>query len=62
MRALIVFVQVLISAVLTASLMPVVLVTVPAAQDDRTGLAIVSGLFVVSFLGILLVWPKRAKR
>ena len=61
MRALIVFVQVLVSLLLTASFMPIVLVTIPAAQEEGAGLAMMGGLFVVLLVLIMLVWPKRRK-
>lgn len=58
MRVLIVIVQVLISLFITASAMPVLLVTMPAAQNDRIGLALMASLFAVSFVVVALVWPK----
>ena len=59
MRAVIVTVQLLISFLLTASLMPVLLVTVPATQDSRIGLGMALAIFAVSFAVIALLWPKR---
>jgi hypothetical protein len=62
MRAAIVALQILISLVLTATLMPLLLVSVPAAQDDRVGLAFVMAIFTGSFAVIALIWPKRKPR
>jgi hypothetical protein len=59
MRAVIVTVQLLISFLLTASLMPILLVTVPATQDSRIGLGMALGIFAASFAVIALLWPKR---
>jgi hypothetical protein len=59
MRALVVVLQIVISVVVTASLMPLLLVSVPAAQNERVGLAIMAGLFAASFVVIALVWPRR---
>lgn len=58
----IVVVQILISLFVTASVMPLVLVTTPAAQSDvRLGVGIMGGVLIVSFTLIALAWPKRLK-
>ena len=59
MRLVTVVVQLLISAVLTALLMPAVLVAVPAAREDRAGLAMMAGLMAVVFAVVALLWPRR---
>jgi hypothetical protein len=63
MRAVvIVLVQLVISVLLTASLMPLVLATVPAAQSsDRVGLGLMVGLLIVCFALIALLWPRRVR-
>lgn len=60
--AVIVVVQLLISLFVTASLMPLVFVTTPAAQTDpKLGLGLMAGLVIVSFTVIALAWPRRLK-
>ena len=63
MRAVIVvIVQLVISLFVTASVMPLVLVTTPAAQtDSRIGIALMAALLLVSFTLIALAWPRRLK-
>ena len=63
MRAVvIVVIQLLISIILTVSLMPLVLVAVPAAREQPSvGLGLMVGLLVLSFALIALVWPRRAR-
>ena len=62
MRPLIIFVQVLASLVVTATIMPALLVTVPAAQSGGVGIAVAAGVFAVTLLLIVLVWPRRKSR
>lgn len=59
MRLLIILVQLVISALVTATVMPAVLVSVPAAKDQRVGLGIVAGLLALTFFLVTLVWPRR---
>jgi hypothetical protein len=59
MRILIIVVQLLISVFVTASVMPVILVTFPAAQHDKVGLSIMAAILAVTFLLVALVWPKK---
>ncbi|HXT71811.1 MAG TPA: hypothetical protein VN700_18790 [Vicinamibacterales bacterium] len=63
MRAVVVvIVQILVSLFVTASVMPLVLVTTPAAQTDpRLGLALMGGVLIVAFTLIALAWPRRLK-
>jgi hypothetical protein len=61
MRPVVLAVQVIISLVLTASLMPVVLVTIPAAQNDRVGQGLAIGIFVLSFAVVAILWPRRKR-
>ena len=59
---LVVAVQLLISLFVTASVMPLVLITTPAAQTDaRIGLGLMGGVLVVSFTLIALAWPRRMR-
>jgi uncharacterized membrane protein (DUF485 family) len=58
MRAVAVVVQILVSFVVAASLMPVLLVTVPATQSASVGPPIAIGLAVVAFVLVRLVWPR----
>jgi hypothetical protein len=59
---MVLFVQLVISVFVTASVMPLVLVTTPAAQADaRIGLGLMAAVLVVSFTLVALVWPRRLK-
>jgi hypothetical protein len=58
----VVIVQILLAAVLTALIMPLVLVTTPAAQADaRLGLTLMATVLVVTFTLIALAWPRRLR-
>ena len=58
----IVIVQLLISLFVTASVMPLVLVTTPAAQTSQAlGIGLMAAILVVAFTLITLVWPKRLR-
>jgi hypothetical protein len=59
MRYLIVLLQVVLAFVLTASVMPVLLVTVPAAREGRFGLVLSAAAMVIAFVLLRLVWPRR---
>ena len=60
MRVVIFCLQVLLALLMTASAMPLVLVTVPAAQSHpRLGLGLMGGVFVLSIAVLMLVWPRR---
>ena len=59
MRLLIILLQLIISAVVTATVMPAVLATMPAARDQRVGLGIMTGLLAVTFCLVTLIWPRR---
>lgn len=59
MRILIIVVQLLISVFVTATVMPVVLVNVPAAQNDKVGRGIMAAILAVTFLLVALVWPRK---
>jgi hypothetical protein len=62
MRILIIAIQVVLSFVVTASIMPIILVSVPATTEDhRLGLSLMGVLFVLSFAVIALVWPGRKR-
>ena len=64
MRALVVVVvQLLVSALVTASVMPLILVTTPAAASDpRLGIGLMVAVLLVSFTLVALVWPRRTRR
>ena len=58
----VVIVQILVSLFVTASLMPLVLITTPAAQTDaRLGLILMAGVLMVAFTLVALAWPRRLK-
>ena len=59
---IVVIVQLLVSLFVTASIMPFVLVTTPAAQADaRIGIGLMAAVLVVSFTLVALAWPRRLK-
>jgi hypothetical protein len=55
-------VQVLLAFVVAASVMPVLLATVPDVQDERVGGMTAAAIFVVSFVLIAMVWPGRKSK
>ena len=60
---LVIVIQLLVSLVVTASVMPLVLVTTPsAAADPRLGMALMAAVLLVSFSIVALVWPRRKRR
>ena len=63
MRTIVIIaVQLFISLFVTASVMPLVLVTTPAAQTQpAVGLSLMAALLIVTFTLVALVWPKRLR-
>ena len=60
---IIIVIQILVSAFLTASVMPLILVTTPAAAENpRLGLGLMAAVLLVSFTLVALVWPRRKRR
>ena len=58
----VVIVQILLSLFVTASVMPLVLITTPAAQaSPAVGMGFMAAIVVVAFTLIALVWPKRLR-
>jgi hypothetical protein len=53
---------VLITFLVTATVMPMVLVGVPAARDETVGMSIMAGIAVVVFAAIWFVWLKFGTR
>ena len=59
----IIVIQLLVSAFVTASLMPLILVTTPsAATNPRLGIGLMAAVMLVSFTLVALVWPRRTRR
>ncbi len=59
---IVVIVQLMVSLFVTASIMPLVLVTTPAAQADaRIGVGLMAAVLIVSFTLVALAWPRRLK-
>jgi hypothetical protein len=55
-------VQILLSLFVTASVMPLVLITTPAAQaSPAVGMGLMAAIVVVAFTLIALAWPKRLR-
>ena len=60
---IVIVIQILVSAFLTASVMPLILVTTPAAAaNPRLGLGLMAAVLLVSFTLVALVWPRRKRR
>ncbi|HVQ43077.1 MAG TPA: hypothetical protein VMS54_12750 [Vicinamibacterales bacterium] len=58
----VVIVQILLSLFVTASVMPLVLITTPAAQaSPAVGMGLMAAIVVVAFTLIALAWPKRLR-
>ena len=59
----IIVIQLLVSAFVTASLMPLILVTTPsAATNPRLGIGLMVAVMLVSFTLVALAWPRRKRR
>jgi len=58
MRAVAVVVQLLISLVVAASLMPVLLVSLPDTQGRAVGPAVAIGIAALTFAVVRIVWPR----
>jgi hypothetical protein len=56
---LLLLVQFALSFIITASIMPIVLVNAPAAREQPVGLTIASVILVVTFAVLWLIWPRR---
>ena len=52
-------IQLVLSLIVTASVMPVVLVNAPAAREGPIGITIASVILVTTFALLWLVWPRR---
>jgi hypothetical protein len=50
--------MVLITFLATATIMPFVLVTVPAAQDETIGVTVVCGIAILVFATLWIVWSR----
>jgi hypothetical protein len=61
MRVLTIVLQAVIAFVLTASLMPFVLVSIPATRGPAVGVTVVSTLALASFALVWLVWPRKRR-
>jgi len=58
MRAVAVVVQIVISLVVAATLMPVVLTTMPDAQARSVGPAVALGIAAFAYAIVRIVWPR----
>ncbi len=59
MAAVILLAQIVISLVVAALSLPALLASVPALREQPAGLAVATGVLVVTFVGIRFVWPRR---
>lgn len=58
----VVVVQVVLAVLITASVLPFVLVSTPAAQESAPiGIGLAVAIVIVAFTLIALVWPKRLR-
>jgi hypothetical protein len=51
--------QLCISLVVSGFVMPLILVNVPSARDNRIGLVVSAALIVTTFVAVRVLWPKR---
>jgi hypothetical protein len=58
MRGVAVIVQIVISIVVAASLMPVLLVSLPHTQSRAVGPAVALGIAALTFVIVRIVWPR----
>ncbi len=58
MRAVAVVVQILISLVVAATMMPMLLVALPDTQSRSVGPAAAIGIAVLTFAIVRIVWPR----
>ncbi|HUL72335.1 MAG TPA: hypothetical protein VLT86_04500 [Vicinamibacterales bacterium] len=58
MRGVAVVIQILVSLVVAASVMPVLLVAVPATQNQKVGPAVAFGIAALVFALVRIVWPR----
>lgn len=61
MRLVVLLVQIGISFVLTASVMPALMFAIPTAREGRVGLGLAGGVMLTTFLVIWLLWPRRRR-
>jgi hypothetical protein len=52
-------VQFILAVIVTASVMPIVLVQAPAAREGPMGMSIAVAILVATFAVLWLVWPRR---
>ena len=58
---LVLFVQFVLSFVITASVMPIVLVNSPAAREGPIGMTIAAVILMATFAVLWLIWPRRKR-
>jgi hypothetical protein len=56
---LLLVIQFVLSLIITASVMPIILVKAPAAREQPVGLTIASVILVATFAVLWLIWPRR---
>jgi hypothetical protein len=61
MRGVAVVIQVLISLVVAASVMPVLLAAVPETQHQKVGPAVAFGIAALAFVIVRVVWPRHKR-
>jgi hypothetical protein len=58
MRGVAIVIQLLVSLIVAATLMPVLLVGVPSLQDRTAGPAVAVGVVVFVFILVRVLWPR----
>ena len=51
--------QLCVTLAVSGFVMPLILVNVPPARDNRVGLVLTSALIVTTFVVVRVLWPKR---
>jgi hypothetical protein len=59
MRFAIVLLQLILTVVITASVLPALLFAFPVLQEGRAGMSAAAAMMVTVFVVLLLVWPRR---
>lgn len=56
---LIAILQLCLSLAVSGFVMPLILVSVPPARDNRVGLVLATALIATTFVVVRVLWPKR---
>jgi hypothetical protein len=59
MRIATVFLQMILTVVITASVLPALLFAFPVLQEGRAGMTAALAMMLTVFVVLLLIWPRR---